>query len=433
MRGAILAVGDEILLGTRADTNSPWLAEGLAAAAVRPVEIRAVGDDRAAIRHAIVDLCSRGDVLLITGGLGPTDDDLTRFALNDVTDGGVALVPDAAALAHLEEFFALRGRPMPPSNRIQAMRPASARFIPNPVGTAMGLSATHDGVPVFALPGPPGEMKRMFEDHVRRLLPGAEPGRGAVLRSVHELGLGESEAAERLGDMMRRDRHPLVGTTASGGIVTAHVRALGRREEIAPLVEELLERIRSAWSPYAFGTDGVTLAQAVGDELRRRGLFLATAESCTGGWLAKRLVDVEGASSFYRGGWVTYSNDMKESCLGVDAGVLRARGAVSEEVACQMAEGAARSAPADVGVAVTGIAGPSGAVAGKPAGTVFIATALRRSDQVRSRAHRFIFSGDRNVVRGRSVNTALQLVRLALLSDGAPPPLASELVSEART
>jgi nicotinamide-nucleotide amidase len=287
----------------------------------------------------------------------------------------------------------------------------------------MGIAARRDGVAIFALPGPPAEMERMFEESVRPLLPSGGSERALIMRTVHEFGLGESEAAERLGELMHRDRHPLIGTTVSGGIVTAHVRAMGRREELVPQVEALARRISEAWDPYTFGTDGLTLPESVAEVMRPSGQKLATAESCTGGWLGKAIVDVADASSFYQGGWVAYANELKESALGVSATLLREHGAVSEEAARAMAEGAARAAGADIGLSVTGIAGPSGAAAGKPVGTVFIGLWRRIGQEQRVTARRFHFHGDRTAVRDRSVKAALQMLRLELLGAATVPLL----------
>jgi nicotinamide-nucleotide amidase len=438
VRACILSVGDELILGQCVDTNAAWLSGQLADASVPTVEHRTVPDDRAAIAGAIEDLARRGELLLVTGGLGPTDDDLTRDALGDVLDPGRPLVRDEAGERTLRAWFARSATGMPEGNLRQADRPATMRLVPNPNGTAPGLAGEHGGCSVFALPGPPRENRPMFETHVRPVLPADDGGERLLTETVHQIGLGESRAAERLGDLTARDRNPLVGTTFSSGIVTARILARGDAREAQRRLEETVARVEAAWAPFCFGRGEVTLAEATGRALADAGRTLVTAESCTGGGLGKMIVDAAGASAYYRGGWVTYADDMKTARLDVDPALIVAHGAVSAPVARAMAEGARRRGDADDCLAITGVAGPGAAPPrgdepGKPAGLVFIALARRGADGADEvQVRRFRFRGDRDAVRAASARSALQMLRLALTGHGAAGPLLWERPSEPR-
>jgi nicotinamide-nucleotide amidase len=423
MQAAILSIGDELTLGQNVDTNSAWLAEQLLERSVVTVEHRTVGDDRRAIAEAVASLAGRCDLLLMTGGLGPTADDLTRQALGDVFTPGEALVRDEEAVESIRRWFAGRPTKMPPSNLSQATRPRSMRLLANGQGTAPGLAGEHEGCAVYALPGPPREMKGMFHEHVLPGLPPPEEDRCVLTETVHAFGIGESRAEQLLGDMTARDRRPTVGMTAGEAIITARIRLLGEPQDGRRRLEETAARIEQAWTPYCFGRGDVTLPRAVGELLRSARQTLVTAESCTGGWLGKTIVDVPGSSDYYRGGWVTYANEMKTSCLDLPADLIERCGAVSAPVAEAMARGAIRHTQADWSLAITGVAGPEVGGPGKPAGTVYIALGHRRQDEVNVRLRRFAFRGGRTMVRDRSAKAALQMLRFALLGVGDDQPL----------
>ena len=243
---AILAIGDELILGERLDTNSAWLAQQLTACGLAVCQHRTVPDDRAIIAEALGVLSSDAALVICTGGLGPTEDDLTRQALGDLSDPGAALVVDESAMTRLERWFAGRRRPMPERNRIQAMHPPSAALLPNAQGTAPGLRATVNGARIFALPGPPREMQPMFQAEVWPVACGLGGGRLWTVQ-VHSAGLGESDAADRLGVMLARDHRPQVGITASHGVVTARVRGPGGGERPSDLVSATADAIAAAW------------------------------------------------------------------------------------------------------------------------------------------------------------------------------------------
>lgn len=421
-RAAVLSIGDEITLGQRLNTNSAFLADQLIELGFITDEHRTVADDRGAIAGAIRELAAGREALVITGGLGPTQDDLTREGLGDVLNPGEALVRDAEAEAALRLWFAGRSGGMPESNLVQAMRPRDTEIVKNPHGTAPGLRCSIGECAVFALPGPPNEMKPMFEDYVRPIL-SAGVGDVILTAAIPEFGMGESQAAELLGELMQRDRNPTVGTTASGSVVTARIRVSGERAWAEHSLQQTVEQVRSAWQPYAFADHDESLAEAVVGLLKSRGETLVTAESCTGGLLGAMLTEVAGASAVYAGGWVTYSNEMKSDCLKVSASTIEQHGAVSSAVAEAMAEGALRNSTANYALAITGIAGPEGGSAVKPVGTVWIGLAFRNGDSIRSRSRCFLFSGDRVTVRERAAKAALQLLRFHLLGVSESTPL----------
>ena len=358
LRIAVLSIGDELVLGTALDTNSRAVSIAVRDLGHDPVEHRTVADRLPPIVAAYRELAAHADVVISTGGLGPTDDDLVRDALNAIVDGGVPMAEDPEAVMDVEAWFAGKGRPMAAINRRQMMRPRSARILRNPHGTAPGLACRVGAARVFALPGPPREMMPMLESHVLPAL--RAPGAAALVRiGCATFGIGESQLAERLGTRMARDREPSVGTTASGSVVSIHVVARGTDAQ-ARAERELSECLAAA-APWAFGPLESGLAEAAVHALRESGATLAVAESCTGGMVGAMLTAVPGASDVFPGGWIAYANAMKERELGVPGASIAAHGAVSAEVALAMAQGACAGSGARIGVALTGIAGPGGA------------------------------------------------------------------------
>jgi len=415
MKAAILSIGDELVSGVTLDTNAAWLAARLREGGVAVAEVRCVGDDRSDIALAIGDLARRNDLLLITGGLGPTPDDLTREALGDVLTPGEPLEEDPDGVDHVERWFQKSGRTMPEANRKQATRPRGATLIENPNGTAPGIRAAHVQCDIVVMPGVPSEMRAMFDAVAPELIE-AEGRHAIVTRSIHTLGLGESTVAERLGDLLRRDRQPRIGTTSSRFVVSARIYSTGPREEAERAAARDAAEIERRLRPYVFGCDGATLPQAVGEMLRERGMTLATAESCTGGMVGELLTTVPGSSDYYAGGWITYSNEMKHAELGVPKELLESHGAVSVPVARAMALGALDAGGADLSISITGVAGPGGGSEDKPVGTVFIGCGYRDADRsCDALVRRFRFRGDRAQIRERSAKTALQIVRFRLL------------------
>lgn len=409
-RAAVLAIGDELLEGETLDRNSAWISERLAEIGVATGEHRTVGDDSGEIAAALAALRTRHEIVIATGGLGPTLDDCTREGLASML--GEGLVEDAEALAALERWFAGRGRPMPAANRTQATRPSGSACLANANGTAPGLlvKGAGDGL-IACLPGPPREMQPMFLDQLIPMI----VGEGARVRRtlcVHACGAGESDLAERLGTLMAPDRDPKVGITASRGQVTARIRTAGVASEIDARLEEVAAEVERRWRPYAFGRGETTHAEAVAERMIAANRTLSVAESCTAGMLGEMLVAVPGASAFFEGGWLVYSNALKSAQLGVPDSVLETHGAVSQQTAALLAMAAASRAGTDLALSVTGVAGPSGGSERKPVGTVFIGLCDRREGPARVR--RFRFPGERAEIRQRSAMSAISMLRLHL-------------------
>lgn len=405
----IIASGTELTLGQTVDTNSAWLARELAAGGVRCTRIVIVADDLAAIRAAILEASAASDLTLLTGGLGPTEDDLTRQALAEASAD--VLVSDAESLRQVEAFFAARRRPMPERNRVQALRPSRATAIANPCGTAPGLEVILSGRSVIALPGVPFEMKAMFDLHVRPRLAAWTGGRVIRSRVLRCFGLGESEVGARLEDLMQRGRNPEVGTTAALGIIGVRINAdAAAAAECERMLDETEALVRARLGGFVFGVGDQTLAEAVGEHLVRTATTVCTAESCTGGLIAKLLTDVPGSSRYFVGGAITYSNALKERVLGVSPDLLERRGAVSEPVAGAMAAGALRAFGATYALSATGIAGPDGGTDEKPVGLVYVA--LAAADGVQVQELHLGSDAPRDAIRVRTAQAALNLLRL---------------------
>ncbi len=401
----ILSIGTELALGQTVDTNAAWLARELAAIGIRTTRHATLADELPLIVDVLKQTAAEHDLVLVTGGLGPTADDLTRTALAEAA--GTDLVEDPDSLARIRAFFAERQREMPARNSVQALRPRTGRSLPNDCGTAPGVHVRIGGTPVYSLPGVPREMRAMFEAQVRPHLPVGRVIRSRILRSF---GLGESDLGDRIRDLMQRGRNPEVGTTAAYALVGVRINATA---ETAPEADALLDRseaeIRARLGDYVYGRDGETLPGAVLAMLATRGETLVTAESCTGGLVGEMLTDVPGSSRGYRGGVVTYANALKESLLDVPRDTLDTHGAVSEEVARAMADGARRILGGTWALATTGVAGPSGGTTDKPVGLVYIGLAGPDGTTVR----RCLFGSDatRAAIRQRAALTALNLVR----------------------
>lgn len=419
-RAAILSVGDELVLGEKLDTNSRWLADRIGRAGLRVVEHRTVPDDLDQLVGVMFEMANACEVLLVGGGLGPTADDLTRPAfaglLERLTGTPQPLVEDADSLAEIRARFQRMGREMPESNRVQALRPAGAERLPNPHGTAPGLSyrALTDGAArvMACLPGPPREMRPMFEAHVEPMLRSLPGAAHAGLRVVQVFGLGESEVATRIDAYMDRQNNPAAGTTASSGMVTCRVRVdpaqpvRGPYESADPLeaLDEAVAAIERLAGRYVVGRREEPIAAFLLEEAAAQRVMIATAESCTGGLVGELITSRPGCSDAYAGGWVTYSNAMKERHLSVPTEALARFGAVSGEVARAMASGALERSGADLALSVTGVAGPDGGTPEKPVGTVWIGCVRAGHDPV---AKRFQFAGDRDSIRLWTANTAL--------------------------
>ena len=407
----IVAVGTEMLLGDLVDTNTAWLSSRLAALGVSVYRHTTVGDNKQRVVTALREAASRADLVLTTGGLGPTSDDVTNECLGLVAGREMVEYPEARR--HVDEMFERFGRKPTSSNYKQALFPEGSKLIPNPLGTAMGALLELDGTLFATFPGVPIEMKRMFEDTLEPLI--RERTEGSIIsRTLWFTGIGESALAEKVQDFLDAS-DPTVAPLAGQGKVRLRVTARAAtpeeaKEKIDPVAEEILSRL----DEYYFGEDDETLESAVGRLLTERGATLALAESCTGGLLAKRLTDNAGSSAYLMEGLVTYSNESKERLLGVPHELLVEHGAVSEPVARAMAEGVRKSAGTDYGLSVTGVAGPDGGTGEKPVGLVFVGL----SDANGTVAEKIDLSAwrrSREAIRERSANRAFDLLRLRIL------------------
>ncbi len=409
MQADILSIGDELTSGQTINRNAAWLGEQLQLLGIPVRRHLTVGDNLVEIVGTLQWTHNGCDVLLISGGLGPTDDDLTRQALAAAMHED--LVTDDGALREIEAFFARLNRPMPAVNRVQAARPASAQCISNPNGTAPGIAARWGNCRVFAMPGVPREMKGMFTQAVVPVL--AAMGTGTVLRirKLNTFGMGESALGDRIKDLMKRGSNPSVGTTVHDGVVSVRIYARGSSDEADAVIRSTSAELVNRLGDLIFSTDDEPLESVTVQLLRQARQMVATAESCTGGWLAELLTSVPGASECYSGGWVTYSNALKASELGVDSQMLSAHGAVSAPVAAAMASAARQNAHAHWGLSITGIAGPDGGSPEKPVGLVFIGIAGPDGVEVR----RFQFPGARAQIRLRAAQMAMTMLRLKLI------------------
>jgi nicotinamide-nucleotide amidase len=418
----IINTGSELMLGRVLNTHQQWLCRQLADRGYLVARQVAVADTAADIRQAVSEAVTRADLVITTGGLGPTSDDLTRDAIADLL--GLALHEDPAIWARIQSWFAARKRPLPASTRVQAQVPDGARVLPNDHGTAPGLLLDASGAAdgrrpawLVMLPGPPRELRPMFLEQVIPWLEGAFPtGAPFVCRTLRTTGIGESLVQEHiagpLGEQVGAGLE--IGYCARPGEVDVRLAARGERAQ--DLVGQAVALTRRLLRPFIFGEAEDSLEAVVVRELTAQGKTLVVAESCTGGRLASRITDVPGASVVFRGGVVSYSNELKHALLGVSAEVLAEHGAVSEPVARMMAEGARARLGADYALALTGIAGPGGGTEAKPVGTVFIALATPRQTTATRECNRY----DRDTFKGISTQQALELLRRELVRSRDP-------------
>ncbi len=380
----ILCVGTELLLGDIVNTNAAYLSRKLAELGIHVYRHTVVGDNPVRLRRALDAAFAEADLVITSGGLGPTYDDLTKETVAEYF--GRAMKMHEESLETIRAYFTRLGRVMTKNNEKQAMMPIGARVFPNHYGTAPSLAVgNEEGTKtVIMLPGPPGELCPIFEEEI---LPYLKGRRETVLvsKNIHIFGMGESAVEEKLKTLMTESKNPTVAPYCKEGEVRLRVTAESDTEEhAAALCDAMIDRIaRTEVGAYIYGIDVDSLERAVVETLRKEGKTLATAESCTGGLIAKRLTDLAGCSDVFVGGCVTYSNESKERLLGVCHETLERFGAVSEQTAAEMARGARERLGADVAVSATGIAGPGGGSEEKPVGTVFVGISTRNGETVR--------------------------------------------------
>jgi nicotinamide-nucleotide amidase len=414
MRIEVLCTGDELLTGLTVDTNSPYFMDRLLALGEQVARSTTVGDVREEILEALRTLSNRADVVLVSGGLGPTADDLTAACAAEAA--GVPLDESREVLAALEARFAARGILVTPNNRRQAQVPRGAEVVLNPNGSAPMLVLRLGRATLFFLPGVPREYRHLVDAEVlpriERLRRSRPEASFLAVRLLRTVGLPESHLDARVAPVARAHPDVTFGFRTQAPENHLKLMAHGKSQSEADAALAAAERdCRAVLGTHVFGKDGERHAGVIGSALAARGETLAVAESCTGGRIADQLTAIPGASVWFPGGAVVYANRMKEAWVGVDAATLAAHGAVSEAVAREMAEGVRAVSGATWGLSVTGIAGPSGGSEEKPVGLVFTALAGPSGTQVQR--HRF--SGDREQVRTSSAAAALEMVRLALL------------------
>ncbi len=408
MRAELISIGTELLLGEILDTNSQYLASRLPALGIDLFYASNVGDNLDRLSEVIERAWGRSDLVITTGGLGPTEDDLTREAIARVL--GEELAPDPELERHLREFFARRGVPMPERNVKQAMLIPSARALPNPRGTAPGWWVERDRRIIVALPGPPVEMERMWEEEVAQELMRRHAGAVLVSRTLKTVGLGEGHVDELLSPLLK-SANPSIGVYARADGVQLRITAkASTKEEAYRLIEPVEAEARLLLRDTVWGVDDDTLEGAVAALLRQYRLTLATMESCTGGLLAHTITNVPGSSTYFRGGLVSYATEMKIE-WGVDPAIIQQHGAVSAECALDMARAARDRLRTDVGVGITGVAGPDPQEE-KPPGTIHIG--LDAGFTV-PRNVSYQFAQGREAVKRRAVTTALALLRRTVL------------------
>lgn len=409
MRAEVISIGTELLLGHITDTNATYLAQRLSMLGIDLFYVSAVGDNLERLSETVARAYDRSDLVITTGGLGPTEDDTTREAISAALGETPTVDPDLEK--ELRAFFAERGIVMPERNVKQAWLIPSSVALPNPHGTAPGWFVAKAGRRIISMPGVPSEMVRMWEDHAEPILR-ALTGEVLFTRILRVAGVGESTVEERLGELIH-STNPTVATYAKRDAVDVRITAKAATEAEARAAVEVMEtQARAALGERTvFGVDGETLASVVLGLLASRGETLGVLESCTGGFLASQITDTPGSSAVFRGGVVTYATDVKAQ-FGVPRDILDAHGAVSVETARAMAQAARRQFGASVGIGVTCVAGPD-AQEGKPVGEAHIAVATEHG--IRDTTQRW--RGGRVEIKNRAAQTALNLLRLTLLHD----------------
>jgi nicotinamide-nucleotide amidase len=410
VRAEIVGIGTEILLGQIANSNAQWISQRLAAIGIDVLHHQVVGDNIDRIAGAFRSALDRADVVIATGGLGPTGDDITREGVAEALGLRIERRPEIEEF--LRQKFRRLGREMSESNLVQADVPEGARYILPGRGTAPGLALEADGRRLYAVPGVPAEMREMMEGTILPELREAAGPATLVSRVLRVTGIPEARVGELLDDLFREAENPTLAYLASAGEVRLRLSAKAEtREDAEALIEPLEKEVRARLGDAVFGSDEEELESVVGRLLAERKLWLACAESLTGGGLAARITSVSNASGYFAGGAVAYAPDAKKAVLGVSSETIAEHGTVSEWCALEMARGARRVFGANIGISTTGVAGPD-ELEGKPPGTVWVALAADDADEART----FRAPGDREQVRRWAEQAALDLLRRYLLT-----------------
>jgi len=415
MKAEIIAVGSELLTPDRVDTNSLFITAQLNKLGIEVTRKTVVGDEFALLRNAFEEAAKRVELIIASGGLGPTEDDRTRNAVADLF--GRKLNRDPAVIAMIEARFHKLGRKMSEVNLRQAMVPEGATVLENDRGTAPGLWLEEGGRIVVLLPGPPHELKAMFAAKVEPRIARFSTGVRLIAREMRVAGMGESDVDQRIAPIYTRHEDVQTTILAAPGEIQIRLRAWTKDPAAAEKqLQGIQESIVLALGEAVFTVNGESMEEVVARELTMRHATIATAESCTGGLLAERLTRISGSSNYFLGGVVSYSNSLKSAWVDVPAEIIESRGAVSSEVAVALADGIRRRTGATLGVGVTGVAGPTGGTPDKPVGTVHVAIA----DASGSKERGILFPGERDRIRWQASQTALDLVRRYFLYAAQP-------------
>lgn len=402
----LISVGTEILLGDILNTDAQFLSVELAKLGISVIHQSTVGDNRERLLAQLDEAAKRSDIIILSGGLGPTPDDLTKEVCCEFF--GKTTVLHEPTASKIKEYFASKGRAMPQSNLKQAMLPKDCVIFPNDNGTAPGMAIEKDGVHLLVLPGPPRELKPMFKNCAIPYLMRFSD-KIIVSHNIRTFGIGESAMAEKVSDLLEGE-NPTVAPYAKDGEALLRVTAMADNTDAAEgLCEPVIAEIKARLSEYIYGIDCGSIEESVVQHLIDKNIKIATAESCTGGLIAKRITDISGASQIFECGIVSYSNEIKSKLLGVSESDLNTYGAVSETVARQMAQGALRVSGADVAVSVTGLAGPNGDGSDKPVGLIYIGIADKENVWVRELK---TSRKDRDYNRFVSASNAFDMLRL---------------------
>lgn len=410
MRAELISIGTELLLGEIVDTNAAFLARELAACGINLYYQSTVGDNFERARQVLAMALKRSDLVLINGGLGPTDDDLTREIA--ACAAGRELVEDPRVWRDLQSWFGRRyggAFQIPAHNRKQALFPEGSKVLDNPLGTAPGFFLELEQSAIIALPGVPGELEVMFREKVRPILQGRGSGQLLVTKNLNFVGIGESALEDKISLILAKQSNPTLALYASGGKLRLRLTARAQDQKSGlVLIKPVEELVKELTSDYFYGEDEDTLESVIAFQLKAKGLTLAAAESCTGGLISHTLTNVPGSSSYFERSYVVYSNRSKTEDLGVPVQILQEHGAVSAQTAEAMARGVRLKAGTDLGLAVTGIAGPGGGTEQKPVGLVYIALAASGDTIV----ERHLWQGSREQIKNRAALAALRLLWL---------------------
>lgn len=411
MRAEIISIGTELLLGDIVNSNAQFLGQELAALGIEMYYQQVVGDNEERILHAFKEAYNRCDIIITTGGLGPTDDDLTKEMAAKYFNK--RLFEDKESLENLQEYFKFRKRKMTTNNLKQALIPEGATAIKNNNGTAPGVIIEENNKIMIILPGPPKEMKPMFEEDIKPYLK-SKSDSVIISKMIKILGIGESAVAETVKDLMESQSNPTIAPYAKEIGVILRITAKAENEVAAlKLIEPLEIEIKNRLGENVYATEDISIEDVVAKLLIENKYTVSTAESCTGGMIASTLINYPGISEVFMEGAVTYSNEAKHKRLGVKNETLEKYGAVSEETAREMAIGIAKKANTDVSIVTTGIAGPGGGTEEKPVGLVYIGVYVKGKVKV----EKHIFKGNRSKVRNQATITALDILRRCLINE----------------